>query len=61
MKKETAEEKAFDKMARAIGEYIKAMGGSAVVVGGTSIEQHEKFKYTLRVDVTGKPPTQRNL
>lgn len=59
MKKET---KAFDKMARAIGEYIKAMGGLAVVVDGVSIEEGNlESKYTLRVGIVGKKPTKKNL
>lgn len=58
----TKTDKAFNEMAVAIGKYIKAMGGEAMVVGGIEIEQGlRKFNYTLRIGITGKQPTKGNL
>lgn len=54
--------KAFDNMAMAISEYLKAMGGSAVVVGGVSVEEGNlKNKFTLRVGIVGKKPIKKLL
>lgn len=55
---------AFDKMAIAIGEYIKTMGGTAVVVGGVSIGQEIgslRHNYFIKVGITGSIPTKTNL
>jgi hypothetical protein len=55
---------AFNAMALAIEKYISAMGGSALVVGGVSIEKDPnglKLNYTLRVGITGNMPTKRNV
>ena len=40
------------------------MGGSALVVSGVSIEEDLgglKYNYTLRIGITGKKPTKKNL
>ena len=58
------EVKAFEGLANALAKYIAAMGGKAVVVGGVSIEQSigaRKFNYVVRISVTGKVPTKRNV
>lgn len=52
----------FDKMCMAIAEYIKSMGGSAVVVGNVGIGQEVgalKFNYFIKVGITGKIPTKK--
>lgn len=57
-------EKEFEAMAVAIGKYIKAMGGNAVLVGGVSIGQNPdalKYNYFIKVGITGKKPSKTNL
>lgn len=59
-KDERDQDRAFDAMAEAIGRYIKAMGGAAVVVGGVGIGQKpgaRKYNYFIQVDFTGTPPS----
>lgn len=47
-----------DDFCKAVGQYIKANGGNAVVVGGVAVEtQSGKFNYRLIVDFMGRPPT----
>lgn len=57
MKQRSKKVKAFDKMAYAVAAYVKEMGGTALVLGGTGfIPRDGKFKYTLCIDILGKPP-----
>lgn len=61
MKKEIAE-KEFSELAQAVGTYIKAMGGTALVVGGISLEHDAKSlknNFVLRIHFTGKAPTKK--
>ncbi len=55
---------AFDKMALAIAKYIETMDGTAVIVGGVGIGQDiaaRKFNYFIKVGITGKMPTKKNV
>lgn len=56
--------KAFDEMANAIANYIKSMGGTAVVVGSVGMGKEVgalKFNYFIKINITGKMPTKKNL
>lgn len=49
-----------DRLQRALAAYIKARGGSALVVGPIAIQQwptERKFKYTVAIDCVGRVPT----
>ena len=55
--------KEFDAMAVAIGKYIKAIGGTAVVVGGVKVGQEwgsAKYNYFIQIGITGKMPEKKN-
>jgi hypothetical protein len=52
-------ERAFDRAAIAIGAYIKTLGGSAVVISGTTVGRElaaAKFKYFIQFSVIGRMP-----
>jgi len=54
-----AREKATEKLYKAVESYIKANGGSVVVIGGICIVKEDmraKFNYGLMVRITGKLP-----
>ena len=56
-------DRAFYKMAKAVAEYIKEMGGSAIVVGDVSVGKREgsrKFNHFIQINFTGKAPTKKN-
>ncbi len=60
--KKTKADKAFDKMATALAEYIESLGGKALVLGGTGVWQEPgdgKYNYWIRFKVTGKMPKER--
>jgi hypothetical protein len=47
-----------DKLYEAVAAYIKELGGSAVVIGGTALveEGNGKYKYGLMIRIVGKKP-----
>lgn len=50
------------KMYKAIAKYVKDMGGSAIILGGVSLQRTtSKTRYTLCVEIVGKRPTKKNL
>lgn len=64
MKKYNLSERAFEKMAIAIAKYIKTMGGTAVIVGGVGVGKEIdalKHNYFIKIGITGKMPTEKNL
>ena len=68
MKRKTKQDRvtdaAFDSMARALGRYIKCLGGSALVVSGTGVGKNPgslKYNYFIQFDITGKMPTKKRV
>lgn len=51
-----ASKRTFDRLAYAVGAYIKESGGNAIVVGGIRIAKRDKFRFTMEVDFTGRFP-----
>ena len=50
---------AEDTFLHAVGDYVKSIGGSAIVVGGIQVEHWpgEAMNYRVSVKCTGRRPT----
>lgn len=55
----TKKERATDKLLSAVGDYVDAHGGAAMVAGGIGIIHEEKCRFKLVISVTGKPPQKK--
>lgn len=52
-------QKITDALYKAVADYVQAIGGSAMVIGGTEIQQYPddpKYNYRLAIVITGKVP-----
>ena len=55
----TKQDKACDRLYKAVAAYIEAIGGKAVVIGGVEIQQwpeDRKMTFRLAVKITGRKP-----
>lgn len=58
--KDLNQDKVFKEMAYSLGKYIESLGGTAVVIGGTSSGKEvnsPKNKYFIKIGIVGKRPT----
>lgn len=49
-------DKATDNLLKAVGKYIDANGGNALVAGGIGIIHEGKYRFKIVIGVTGSPP-----